>query len=194
MKFLPALFVALEILIVTSISQAEPPKASLSKATSPESFKAFCEKNPCQKNLKVKLQKSDGSIYEKTMELFPPSVQPSFISIVAGQTLYLEAKVSKGKFVGFRTVDRVENAQTTIVAQLTQQANRGMLLPLNNPFARPIRFRMAIMPLDSQEAHQTSSCPIMKEGGSFESWPEPLFQVFLSDAQFLEEGDDMGCR
>jgi hypothetical protein len=61
-----------------------------------------------------------------------------------------------------------------------------MLLKVTNPFSQSLKFNMGMMPLDSDKLLKTSSCPVMAGGSSFESWPEPVFQVVLGNARFID--------
>jgi hypothetical protein len=68
-----------------------------------------------------------------------------------------------------------------------------MMLSLHNPFNRPLKFNMGIMPMGSDDLYKTSSCPIIAGGGSYEMWPYPIFQVVLGDGRLMNPDDSTAC-
>jgi hypothetical protein len=154
----------------------------------------MCKYTVCQRNLHVTLKKKDGSIYDQTFALFPGAAQSLGIAIVAGQTLHVEVDVDGDTLTGFRVVDVASHPDKTLFVKLEQSEDGSMLLMVTNPFKRPLKFSMGIMPLDKPDLFKTSSCPVVAGGSSFESWPEPVFQVVLAKAHFVEaKGNEMKC-
>jgi hypothetical protein len=70
----------------------------------------------------------------------------------------------------------------------------GIMLAVNNPFSKPIRYNLGLMFLTSGRLYKTSSCPVIAKGGSYEYWPHPIFQLVVTNMHFLTEGDEMGCK
>jgi hypothetical protein len=146
----------------------------------------MCRRTICQHNLHVTLRKKDGSKFDKTFDVLPGAVQPSGLAILAGQTLYIEADRVDDKLVNFRVVAAVTHPEKTLVAAFQQSDDGGMLLKVSNPFSQALKFDMGMMPLDRPRLRKTSSCPVVAGGSSFEMWAEPLFQVTLANARFVD--------
>jgi hypothetical protein len=154
----------------------------------------MCRHTLCQHDLRVTLKTKDGGTYDHTFDVFPGTVQPFGLAIVAGQTVNLEADVTGDTLSNFRVVDAVTHPATTLTAHLEQSPKGDMVLSLNNPFGRPLKFDMAIMPLDNPQLLPTSSCPVKAGLKSFEMWPGPLFQVVLTKPRFVgTTGKALSC-
>jgi hypothetical protein len=154
----------------------------------------MCKHTLCQHDLRVTLKTKDGGTYDHTFDVFPGTVQPFGLAIVAGQTVNLEADVTGDTLSNFRVVDAVKHPATTLTAHLEQSPKGDMVLSLNNPFGRPLKFDMAIMPLDNPQLLPTSSCPVKAGLKSFEMWPGPLFQVVLTKPRFVgTTGKALSC-
>jgi hypothetical protein len=152
-----------------------------------------CAKTQCQHDLRITLRQKDGATYDRTFPVYPGVVQAFGLTVVAGQTIHVEAEMSGDKLVGYRAVEVVEHAERTLTATLEQDDEGGMMLTLANPFPKALKFNMGMMPLDVDTLHRTSSCPVIAGGKSFETWPFPIFQVVLANARLLELGDSMAC-
>lgn len=152
----------------------------------------MCERVVCQYNVRVNLKRKDGSTYNKIFDAIPV-IQDQIVVVLAGQTVFFEADVKDGLLTNLKLVDDVVNSQKTVTAKFKQMENGGMMLSLRNPFDKQLKFRMGIMPLDSESLYKTSSCPVISGGGSYEMWPYPIFQVLLADPRLLEDGEDMAC-
>ncbi len=158
-------------------------------AGDPVSEAEMCKHTLCQRNLRVTLRQRDGSTFDRTYEVFPGTVQPFGLAIVAGQTLLIEADVAGDKLTHFRVVAAMAHPDRTLRISLEQSGDGGMLLKLDNPFSRTLKFDMGMMPLEQPRLLKTSSCPILPGTTSFESWPRPLFQVVLANARLIDVKD-----
>ena len=152
----------------------------------------MCEKVMCQYNVRVILKNKDGALYDKTFESMPV-VQDEGVLVIAGQTVYFEADIKNDFLTNLKLVNVVSNPQKTVTAKLEQMEDGGMMLSLKNPFDKHLRIKMGIMPLDKEELYATSSCPVIANGGSYEMWPYPIFQVWLGAPRLLSENENMGC-
>lgn len=146
----------------------------------------MCRRTICQHGLRVTLKKKDGSTFDKVYDVFPGVVQPAGLTILAGQTLYIEADIDNNRPTHFHVVETVTHPEKTLSAKLEQSDDGGMLLKLTNPFKQALKFDMAMMPLDQPSLQKTSSCPVVAGGFSAESWGVPLFQVVLANARFID--------
>jgi hypothetical protein len=174
-------------------ARAEQP-ASTGDLTDRSAKEEMCKHTICQHNLRITLKKKDGSTFDRTYEVFPGTVQSFGLAIVAGQTLYIEADATHDRLANFRAVDAVTHPEKTLTATLKQTDDGNMLLKITNPFKQALKFDMGMMPLDQERLVKTSSCPVIAGGFSFESWGEPLFQVVLTNARFIDlKGEHVAC-
>ncbi len=154
----------------------------------------MCKHTLCQHDVRVTLKTKDGGTFDKTFDVLPGTVQPFGLAIIAGQSVNLEADVTGDTVSDFRVVDTVTHPSRTFTAQLEQTAKGTMMLSLSNPFDRPLKFNMAIMPLDGTKLLATSSCPVKAGGHSYEMWPGALFQVVLTKPRFVgTTGKALNC-
>ena len=95
-------------------------------------------------------------------------------------------------------VEENRHPERTIEIQLAQDRDLGdglgMLLVVRNPFARPLRYNLSMMPLDEEEMHRTSSCPVVPRGSAFESWPFPVFVIAVANLKFLGPEGPFRCQ
>lgn len=180
------------ILAGCAVSSKKETVAVSSYEESQKGHAEMCEKVTCQRNIRVVLKKKDGTIYDRTFDVLPV-VQDNGVFVVAGQTVNFEVEVVGERLTSFKLVNVVSDPSKTIVAKFEQMDNGGMMLSLKNPFARHVKFNMGIMPLGKDGLYKTSSCPVVSGGGSYESWPYPIFQVFLSNPRLLAKNVGMSC-
>jgi hypothetical protein len=152
-----------------------------------------CSVAQCAYNVRVVLKEKNGRVFDKTFDAVPV-VQESIVSVYAGTTVYFEADIDGGRLVNLKRVAAINNPTKTVATTLTQDEKSGMMvLSTQNPFGKPLRIRMGMMPLAHDGLVKTSSCPVMAHGGGFEMWPYPIFQVVLGNMRLLEQGEPMGC-
>jgi hypothetical protein len=178
------MFLALLALSGPSMA-AEPDKRT--DAERSELEQKMCAETKCQKNIHIVLKQKDGTVFDKTFEVFQPIVQDFGIAVVPGQTIYVEADIVNGRLSNINAVDAVRDPSKTITAKFEQTTDGGMMLHITSPFPQTLKFDMGIMPLDADNLFKTSSCPITK--GSFELWSDPIFMVVLGNGRVIDTSD-----
>ena len=153
----------------------------------------MCAASKCQRDVRVTLRREDGTVYEGYFKVFPATVQGMGIVVMAGQTVHVEADLAGDRLVNMVAVDVVARPEKTITAKFEQNEQGGMLLTIDNPFSKTLKFNMGIMPLKSERLVKTTSCPVRAGLKLFEHWPYPIFQVVLGNARLLEKGDTTAC-
>jgi hypothetical protein len=153
----------------------------------------MCAQIKCQRDLRVALKDKDGKPYDRTFAAFPAIVDRGTITIVAGQQLYIEADIAGDRLVNLVAVDQMRQPSKTVTARFSQAKDGMMLLELRNPFDRPLKFNIGMMPLDKEELYKTSSCPVMAGKMLFESWPYPIFQLVLANPRLLVADASQEC-
>jgi len=151
-----------------------------------------CKKVTCAFDVRIVLKQKDGSIFDKSYRALPV-VQPSGVSVYAGQSVLFEADAQGDQLTNFKLVKSVEHPEKTISATLQQLSNGSMMLTLQNPFKRHIKIAMGAMPLDLGRLLKTSSCPVRAGLVHFEGWPYPIFQVWLGNIHFLKDSSEATC-
>ena len=177
-------------------SESNTATDSDSPANRPRTLEELCETAPCRKNLRVDLLKSDGTRFTKTYPMMAPAVQHRLITIFAGETVLVEATVSKERPVDFKFVEKVTHPERTFSFNLKQVEEDGkdfMMLTSKNPFGHDIRLHLSMMLLSGDQIVKTSSCPVSAGLQTFEIWPDALFQILVHDIVFLEASDDHSC-
>ncbi len=159
----------------------------------------YCKSAKCRESVQVVLKKKDGSIFSYSNPLFSPILQPGFITILAGETLYIEAEAGEKGPMNLKVVDKIEDPDKTITFNFVQNSSIGdevgMMLKVTNPFNRSIRYRLVMMVPDSDRVFNTSSCPVRAGISVIEMWPHPIFQLIFTDIRFIDEGsDDFSCK
>lgn len=148
----------------------------------------------------VSLIKPDGSLYHQNVS--PPIMtlqNDASISILSGQTLYVEADVVDGKLVHMKLVPAVVHPEKTVSISLEQRSGSDgkpmMFLKVRNPFDKPLRYHAGMMVLDGPDGaiYATDTCPVRPKifGGEF--WPMPIFQIFMSGLTLLDADAKSDC-
>lgn len=152
----------------------------------------MCAKVQCLFDLRIALKDEKGKPFEQVYDALPV-VQPGGVSVYAGHEVLFEADVEDGRLVNLRHVDTVTDPSRTISSRLEQDEDGGMMLVTKNPFDKPLRIRMGMMPMGHDGLVHTSSCPVRPGMSTYEMWSYPIFQIYLADLRLLEEGEDMAC-
>lgn len=180
------------LLIATGWAAAAPPAATQADEQT-RIMQQMCRQATCQHDVRVQLTRADGSRFDRTYPVMPPIVQGNGFAVLAGQTVYIQADPVGGRLTNLRAVARVSDAAKTLVASLRQTEDGGMLLEVRNPFDDVfLKFDMGIMPLDGNDLHRTSSCPVAQS--SMELWPYPVFQVVMTNGRVLPKADAAALR
>jgi len=187
-RLLPAVLATALVLALPAWAGPDQPSR-----VEPEELEKACLKMACRRDVHVELQRDDGSVFKKTYALLPPAVQPFGVSVIAGQTVHIEAEVEGDRLTKLTAVDKIAAPAKTITASLEQVDGKGMMLVVTNPFSKTLKFNMGMMSLGSERLLKTSSCPIVPGGKIYEMWPSPIFQIVLANARLLEPDANPGC-
>lgn len=200
-KFIAAILSCLFISCTLSENLNQPSNkenSSTKNQKSSNSLVEYCKTASCRKNVRFRLKKKDGTYFEFSSKLAPPVIQPSFISIFPEETIYIEADKGKNGPINLVHVTENKNPKKTIVFNFTKDKKLGkgysMVLKVHNPFSKPLRYNLGIMPIDSEKLFKTSSCPVIAGGFVYELWSYPIFQIVVAKLRFLNKGDDFGCK
>ena len=168
------------------------------ESANPEELRKLCETILCREPGVVRLTLDSGKPFETKFDWPRPITQNGWISIFPGETIYVEVEAKGDHLTNFRAVKTNDHPEKTLTFTFSQKVGSPsmMLLVVTNPFGRPVKYHAGMMLPSSDKVLKTSSCPVMGGGKiAFESWPNAIFQLVLSDFQLLEEGaTQMPCE
>ena len=146
----------------------------------------ICPQNDCRKASTVELRTKEGKKFIKSFEFAPPILQDGLITVLAGETVFIEAARLGEQLGDLHVVPKNLHPEKTIVLKLEQMENRvAMMFTLFNPFPALLKFEIGIQTLDRQAPIKVKSCPVPAGKEGYEGWEEPVFQVFLRNGRFL---------
>jgi len=181
------------LLAVASPASADQPAGGSAE----EGLKRLCETAPCRRNVEFTLKKRDGSDFVYRTPLAPPVVQPAYITVYPGETLYFEAAEGSGGDLELRLVPAIAHPEKTFVMNLVQKQGigdgTGMTFEIKNPFKKRVRYHLELMPLEKEIVIKSSTCPIMEGLTNFEFWPYPIFQVLIEKVRFMDPAEPASC-
>lgn len=118
-----------------------------------------------------------------------PYVIDGVVSVIAGETIYVEAVPHGSTLAELRFVPAIANPDRTVTLKFEQSLGIGMVLTVTNPFSEPLKYSAGIHRPGYDEFHRTSICPVMPGVRTWEHWPEPLVQLLLFDFRFIDAND-----
>ena len=127
------------------------------------------------------------------MELAQPIVQGDLVSIFPGETVYLAFDPGPKCPENLRSVEFAGISAYTITFKFTQEPKLvdgvGMMLFVHNLSKRYIKYDLGMQLIDSEDLFKTSSCPLMPEMITYESWPHPVFQLVMTNFRWVDESN-----
>jgi len=151
----------------------------------------------CRRNARVVLRRKDGTTYDQTFDWFQPILQgdPVWLNILPGETIHLEMEPEGNALRPRRIVTELRAPERTVTFQFSQDAKLGMLLTVNNPFSRPLKYDLFMLLLEDREEkpRSTSSCPVVPHLQVYESWPDVIFTLTVTNFRFVEEAAAHTC-
>ncbi len=179
----------LNILFLTTLltaCQSNPVLESISseaKGPNPEelTLAQLCSQYTCRENVRVSYR-TEGEPVDLTIPVYWPRVFNDVISILPGESFFVEADIIDGKLENLREVPENADPTKTITIKFTQmEKSVSMMLSLYNPFEKvALKFNMEMIDFDGNP-HQTSSCPAVPRGFIFESWPHPIPELIIKN-------------
>jgi len=145
-----------------------------------------CLENP----FTVKVRRENTSEFERYFAPPVPVIQHAAITVFAGLTLNIEARPgANGRLTHLHLVGKAAHPESTLVVTLEQvttgQGQNYMKLDVHNPFPEALVYKVAINPLRVDGFRAVDACPAGAGTTSYETWPEPLFKVRLTDLRLV---------
>jgi hypothetical protein len=151
----------------------------------------------CRQAGPVRLTGDDGKAIETRIRAPNPIVREDRVTVLAGETVYIEAAMRDGRLVDLAAVAANGHPERTLVIALSQEPGRpDMMLQITNPFPQPVKYHALMVRPGTDGLYETSSCPVMGDGrGAFEMWPNAIYQLVLFDFRLLDkDGASMSCE
>ena len=150
----------------------------------------MCKKVLCRQPTPIRLRLKGGKAFETLFPQAMPIVSGGLVTILAGETVLIEATLKDAVLVDLVAVPKVIHPERTLVFKLTQEAGLadglGMVLKVMSPFPGALKYRLGMMLPSSERVLKTSSCPVDKGKPVYESWPHPVFQLVAADFRILD--------
>jgi hypothetical protein len=169
---------------------ASPAHSDTPKPPSAEDLRKLCETVLCRKPSLIRLTLDSGKPFEQKLDSPQPIVRNGWVSIFAGETIFVEAEVHGDQLINIRAVETDDHPEKTLTLKFSQDVGSpSMTLIVRNPFERSVKYHAGMMLPADNKVLRTSSCPVVGNGGSaFESWPNAILQLVLFDFRLLGEG------
>ena len=146
-----------------------------------------CAKYKCRENFRLYF-KTENQVVDETVPLFWPRVFDNSISIMPGESFFVEADLIDNKLVNLKEVTEVIYTDKTISLSFTQrESSLGMTLLLKNPFENvALKFNMDMIDFEGNP-HRTSSCPALPKAAIYESWPHVIPELIISNPVVMSQ-------
>lgn len=163
-------------------AQKLPPKSKL------------CPKNDCRGPLIIKLTKKDGTLFKQNHPYLYPVVQKGMgLTIFPGERFSITGNFKKGQLVDIKLLKKGSKIKPLLTFTFEQKEGKMMFLTAKNHTKHLIKYHATMMPLSKEQLYKTSSCPIDPGLVVFESWPYPIYQLFIPKIFILKKGESRKC-
>jgi hypothetical protein len=151
---------------------------------------ALCKTVLCRTSRPIRLKTGAGKFFELPAAPASPIVTGEMITVLAGETAFVEGTLKNGRLVDLVAVSKIAHPERTLTLSLHQEATigdgLGMILKVTSPFPKVLKYRLGIMTLSDDGLRKTSVCPLSQGKPVYEHWPYPLFQVAARDFTQIE--------
>jgi hypothetical protein len=151
---------------------------------------AVCRRVLCRTPRPMHLRLAGGKSFDFTAPGPTPIVSGSLVTVMAGEKVLVEGTLKGGALVDLIAVKAITHPERTLIFQLKQDPTIGdgttMILTVKSPFAGVVKYRLGMMPPDSEKLFKTSCCPLSQGHEVFETWPHPIFQLAATDFRIVD--------
>ena len=136
--------------------------------------------------LKLRLFVDDENFYEDDVKAGPYFVKEGVIQVYPGERLYVDAKVGEGGVLtDMHVVTTPKDTAKVIILEFVQHANgrqhEMMMLTVNNPYDDDLHYSAIAYFLKHGQWGETTTIPVGARISAFESWPDVIVTMALSD-------------
>ena len=168
-------------------------------AAGDEGIRRTCERDKleCRRNVRIVLRRDDGTTYDKTFDWYWPKLQgdPAWLTVLPGETIHLEMDVDGNVLTPRRIVSDPRTPEKTVTFRFKQEDKIGMLLTVENPFPKPLKYDLFMLLVEDRERkpRATSSCPVLPKLSVYEQWPNAIYTLVAANFRFVEGADSTKC-
>jgi hypothetical protein len=142
---------------------------------------------PEREAFKLQLAVNNEQYYGMDVQKGSFFVKEKILQIYPGEKLNIECEIKGDEIITMKVVKDVIAKNRTITLSFEQQTlNNGskqMLLVVNNPFDKQLKYQAMMYTPAGQQWTPTSIIPILPKINSYESWPHPIITLVLTDWQ-----------
>lgn len=157
-------------------------------------IETYCAKAYCRPARTVRLTREDGTTFEKDVPRLPIVLPNGWITLFAGEEIYIELVVANGVIKSWRAVPKPRRGIATLTFRLAQQPGKpDTELTVSHGLPQYLKFSLGQMLLTGGDVQATSSCPVQPGTVNHEHWQYPVFQAVISNVRLLPEGAALSC-
>lgn len=118
-----------------------------------------------------------------------PYVFHDIISIMAGETLALDATETGGRIHGFQMIEADGGTVPDLVLEFEKDSDE-VILHINSKIDQFLKFHIQMRFEGRDEWYETTSCAVMPKAYNVELWTDPIEELRLFDFRIVEEGSE----
>jgi len=158
-------------------------------------IEAVCSKTYCRPARTVRLLREDGSMFEREVPRLPIVLPTGWITVYPGEEIHVELTLARGTIRSARAVAKVARPNSTLTFKLSQQPGRAdMQLAVSHSLPQTLKYSLGMMLPSGGQVYATASCPVPPGLTTYETWPNPVFQLVIRDLRLLPEGTPLTCE
>lgn len=132
----------------------------------------------------------DGKqFYEQKVEESPYFVKDQILQIYPGETLLVEVETKKKAITSMKVVKENLNPDKTLKIEFKQMVkdsiSKSMILVIDNPFKRKLKYEALMYIVGHNQWIETNVIPVGGFLSSYESWPDVIITLALSDWKLI---------
>ncbi|SDQ12430.1 hypothetical protein SAMN05421664_0616 [Chryseobacterium soldanellicola] len=136
----------------------------------------------------LKLAVDSTTFYQQEVARSKYIVKDDILQIYPGEHIFIEAEVKSDRIESMKVVKENKNPSKTIEIEFSQNVsgrqNRGMMLHVSNPFDKILHYNAMMNVVGKKGWFKTSIIPIDPKLTNFETWPQVIITLVLSNWRF----------
>jgi hypothetical protein len=140
---------------------------------------------PERSELTLKLPVDGELYYEQEVKSSPYFVKDNILQIYPGEKLFIEVDFKKKEISSMKVVKENLKPKRTIEIEFTQNSKEGknefMMLKILNPFKDDLDYNAMMFIVGNDKWINTNVLPISAGLSSYETWPDVIITLVLSD-------------
>lgn len=129
-----------------------------------------------------------NAVYAADVKATPYVLPDKTLQLYPGEKVYIEVELANDTIASLKAVRENTNPSKTLIVEFTQSAKKNvhemMMLKVTNPFAKNLVYKCLFFPLKGSKFVETDVLPVMAGLSGFETWPNIIISIALSDWKF----------